>query len=90
MKNPEVSIVYASDEQLKALPPIAIAYSEYDYLRVSNEYFAERLSRLGHDVKTIRYNGCDHGFLDCLGLVPQAEELCHVIAEEVHAMNRNA
>ena len=81
--NPEVSIVYATDEQLRKLPPVVIAYSEYDYLKVQDQYLAERLTKINHDVKTICYCGCDHGFLDCLGLVPQAEELCHVIAEEV-------
>lgn len=84
--NPEVSIVYATDDQLKQLPPIVIAYSEYDFLRVSDEYFARRLTGVNHDVKAIMYCGCDHGFLDCLGLVPQAEELCHVIAEEVSTL----
>ena len=84
--NPEISIVYATEDQLKQLPPVVIAYSEYDFLRVSDEYFARRLTGVNHDVKAIMYCGCDHGFLDCLGLVPQAEELCHVIAEEVSTL----
>lgn len=81
--NPEVSVVHASDEALMSFPPLTIIAAEYDYLRVGSDYFADRLVTLGKEVTSIRYQGCDHGFFDFLGIIAQAEELCHVIAEEV-------
>lgn len=84
--NPVVSIVCASDEQLKGLPPVVVVASEYDFLRVSSDYFVKRLTELDKDVKSIRYLGCDHGFFDMLGTVVQAEDLCHLIAEEIKSM----
>ncbi|MCH4223079.1 MAG: alpha/beta hydrolase [Solobacterium sp.] len=84
--DPMVSILCASDDVLKRLPPIIIADSEFDYLRIQDEAFAQRLKSLGKDVKNIRYCGCDHGFLDMLGTVVQAEEICHTIAEEITEM----
>ena len=74
------------DEQLKELPPVVVVASEYDFLRVSSDYFVKRLTELGKDVKSIRYLGCDHGFFDMLGTVVQAEDLCHLIAEEIKSM----
>ena len=84
--DPLVSILCASDEALSKLPPIVIADSEFDYLRVQDEVFAQRLKKLGRDVRNIRYCGCDHGFLDMLGTVVQAEEICRTMAEEIRSM----
>lgn len=84
--DPIVSIVYAENEILKNLPPITIVYSEYDYLRISEEYFAKRLIEANNKPRVIRYNGCDHGFLDSLGIVVQAEDLCYEIATEINLM----
>lgn len=84
--NPLISIVCASDEQLMKLPPMVIVASEYDYLRVGSDYFVGRLKKLGKNVKSVRYCGCDHGFLDLLGTVVQAEDLCHLMAEEIMKM----
>ena len=83
LDDPLVSIVYATDEQLEKLPPITVAVSEYDFLRVAAEYFARRLHGLGKDVRLVRYCGCDHGFLDLFGFEPQAEEVCMDMADEL-------
>lgn len=83
LDDPLVSVVYASDEQLSAMPPITVAVSEYDFLRVAAEYFARRLHGLGRDVRLVRYCGCDHGFLDLFGFEPQAEEVCMDMADEL-------
>ena len=82
--DPMVSIVYADEEVLKRFPPTVIVASEYDFLRIGEEYLAKRLSDLGVDVRAIRYLGCDHGFFDLLGTTVQAEELCYVLAEELN------
>lgn len=82
--DPVVSAVYMSDEKVKELPPMVMAYSEYDFLRISDEYMTKRITELGVLCKAIRYAGCDHGFFDLLGTIPQAEELCYTLAEEIN------
>ncbi|MGI6229943.1 MAG: alpha/beta hydrolase [Tractidigestivibacter sp.] len=86
LDDPLVSVVFATDEQLKAFPPITVAVSEYDYLRLGAEYFARRLYGLGKEVRLVRYCGCDHGFLDLFGTEPQAEEVCLDMADQVAKM----
>ena len=85
-KNPLVSAIFATDEQLKKFPETIIVAAEYDYLRVGSDYAAKRLASLGVPVRSIRYCGCDHGFLDMLGTIVQSEELCLTIAAELKAM----
>ncbi len=68
---------------LGCFPRMVIVSSAYDYLRYQDEEFALRLFRAGRDVRCVRYLGCDHGFLERSGVMPQAEDLCRVIAEEV-------
>lgn len=84
--DPLVSAVFASDEQLKRFPETVIVSAEYDYLRVGSDYAAERLAALGVPVRSIRYCGCDHGFLDMIGTIVQSEELCMTIADELKAL----
>lgn len=85
-RDPLVSIIHATEEQLCQFPPMVIIASEYDYLRVGSDYFVKLLQKVGVDVRSIRYCGCDHGILDMLGTVVQAEELCHVLAEELQSV----
>lgn len=86
LADPLISVAYAADEQLAEFPPITIAVSEYDYLRIGAEYTAKRLRELGKDVRLVRYCGCDHGFLDLFGSEPQAEEVCLDMADEISKM----
>ena len=71
---------------LKKFPETVIVAAEYDYLRVGSDYAAKRLASLGVPVRSIRYCGCDHGFLDMLGTIVQSEELCLTIAAELKAL----
>lgn len=88
--DPIVSLAYASNEQLKKFPESVIIASEYDYLRVASDFVVKRMEHLGISVKSVRYNGCDHGFLDMMGTIVQAEDVCLLIAEEIKSMeNRN-
>lgn len=80
-KDPLISPVYYT--QLQKFPRTIIASAEYDYLRVGSDHFASMLKRNNVDVVNVHYLGCDHGFLDCLGIVPQAEEICFFMAEEL-------
>ena len=34
-------------------------------------------------VAVIRYSGCDHGFFEAYGAMPQAEDVCRIISEEI-------
>lgn len=85
-RDPMVSLIYAPDEQLARFPEAVIVSAEYDYLRIGIEYAAKKLQGLGVKVHAIRYCGCDHGFLDMIGTIVQAEELCLTIADELKAM----
>lgn len=88
LKDPLVSVAYATDEQLAAFPPTVVAVSEYDYLRVGAEYFARRLAGQRVPVELVTYKGCDHGFFDLFGTEPQSEELCLAMAEKIRALAR--
>lgn len=83
---PLVSAVCAPDEVLARFPKTTVIAAEYDYLRVGSDYAASRLANLGVDVRSVRYLGCDHGFLDMLGTIVQSEELCWTIADELTAL----
>jgi acetyl esterase len=84
-RDPLVSPVYYPN--LKKFPRTILASAEYDYLRVGTDYFASLLKKNGVDVKNIHYLGCDHGFLDCIGIEPQAEEVCLLMADELSSLD---
>lgn len=70
-------------QNLDCFPRTIIVSSEYDFLRVQDEEFARLLSDAGVDVRAIRYLGCDHGFFEGTGILPQSEDLANIIAEEL-------
>ncbi|WP_010632463.1 alpha/beta hydrolase [Sporolactobacillus vineae] len=84
-KYPQVSINYAADEQLRLFPGTLLIEAEYDYYRVAMDIFAARLSMNNVDLSVIEYCGVDHGFIDQLGRLPQAEDalitIGHAISE---------
>ncbi|QWU18279.1 alpha/beta hydrolase [Paenibacillus sophorae] len=85
-KNLDASIPYISPllaEQLNDLPEALILTAEYDYLRLEAEAYARKLSGCGVKTRLIQYNGTNHGFLDKLGLYPQAEDCLDEIAEGI-------
>ena len=79
--DPLVSAAYADDVSM--FPRTLVVSSEFDYLRYQNELFAKKLQDAGVDVRAIRYGGCDHGFLETCGVMPQVEDLCNVMVEEL-------
>ena len=83
-KNPLISAVYQED--FSEFPPISIAIGEYDFLRVSADIFAKKCMEAGKLKRAIRYQGCDHGFFDMLGIMPQAEDIILEIAKEIHRL----
>lgn len=60
--------------------------AEFDGLRLQTEYYAGLLRKDGCEVRAIRYNGVSHAFLDKLGFLPQTEDLCIEIAEELKCL----
>lgn len=81
LKDERVSALYADDVSM--FPRTLVVSSEFDYLRYQDELFAKKLHDAGVDVRAIRYGGCDHGFFETCGVMPQAEDLCLVISEEI-------
>ena len=60
--------------------------AEFDGLRLQTEHYGKVLAEDGVPVKTIRYCGVAHAFIDKLGFVPQAEDLCIEIAKAMKEM----
>ena len=81
-----ISLYLAENDKLKQFPKTIICASEFDYLRIQDEAAARKLQELGVDVTYVEYAGCDHGFLDCLSKVVQAEEASHYMANEARTM----
>lgn len=81
MLDPRISALFAED--VSVYPRTVIVSSEFDFLRYQDELFAKKLQDAGVDVTTIRYCGCDHGFFEAYGVMPQAEDVCRVISEEL-------
>ena len=80
-KEPYVSPALAGS--FKGLAPAIIATAEYDGLRIQGEYYGHQLAQAGVPVRVLRYTGCFHAFFDRLGYVPQSEDVCREIAEEL-------
>lgn len=80
---------YASplmEKDFTGMPRCLSVSCEYDGLRIQDELYAKRLAEAGVEVKSIRYRGVSHAFIDRLGFVPQAEDLCIEIAEAMKQM----
>ena len=76
--NPYVSPMLAKSHV--GLPKAILAGAEFDGLRLHTEFYAKQLSEAGVDVTVFRYKGMTHAFIDKLGHVAQAEDLCIEIA----------
>ncbi|MCF2939986.1 alpha/beta hydrolase [Paenibacillus alkaliterrae] len=88
VSDPYVSPLLAAD--LSGLPPALIVEAEYDYLRLEGEAYGRKLVRSGVPAQMIRYNGMDHGFMDKLGLYPQAEDCMKEIAAGIREMFKSS
>ena len=62
-KEPTVSPLQASIEQLKGLPPALMINGELDVLRDEGEAFAHKLMEAGVVVTAVRYHGTIHDFV---------------------------
>ena len=81
---PLVSALNCRD--FSVFPRTVVITADYDYLRYQGELFAKRLLDAGVSVRAIRYAGCDHGFFETCGVLPQVEDLCRVMAGELSSI----
>lgn len=79
-----ISPVYAKD--VTNMPKTVMIEAEFDYYRLSNEVFVEKMIQEGKDVEVILYEGLDHGFFDRLGRLPQTADCIEEIARRVKEM----
>jgi acetyl esterase len=79
------SLLNASLEQLRGLPPTLIQVAENDILRDEGEAFGRKLALAGVTVTTVRYNGMIHDFGMVNGLAgePAAKSLIRHAASEL-------
>lgn len=72
-----ISLVNATAEELKGLPPTLIQVAENDILRDEGETYGRLLGEAGVPVTTIRYNGMIHdfGLLNALATLPATRSL---------------
>ena len=73
MDEPIVSII--NDEDLSWLPEMSIVCGQYDYLKLSNDAFVKKARSFNVNIRYMLYLGCDHGFMEKVGVLPQAEEV---------------
>lgn len=86
-KNPLVTPLNASLEQLKDLPPALVITDENDVLRDEGEAYAHKLMDAGVDVTATRYLGTIHDFvmLNALADTPAAKAAVAQANEKLHA-----
>jgi acetyl esterase/lipase len=83
-KEIHASLLNATVEQLKGMPPVLIQVAENDILRDEGEAYGRKLEQAGVTVTTVRYNGMIHdwGMLNGLANEPGTKSLIlHAAAE---------
>ncbi|KAK5768742.1 hypothetical protein LTS12_001168 [Elasticomyces elasticus] len=81
--DPIISPVYASDEELKTLPPHWISIAGYDMLRDDGTRMAERLQKAGVETVVKTAEGMQHVFEFMAGRAPEADASIKAIGEWV-------
>ncbi len=81
-KAPHISPVFEPD--LSDLPPTTIIMPEYDRLRGTAEFYAERLKDAGVSVKRIVCDGQTHNFFICRAVMDDGVNPAEEIAQAIH------
>jgi len=86
-RNPLISPLLMSDEQLAALPPLTCVVGSIDPLFDDAVTLATRLRRIGRaaDVRLEIYESMPHGFLHMIQLIPEARHGMRVLARAMAA-----
>jgi acetyl esterase/lipase len=74
-------VAILESDDLSWLPDMTVVCGEYDFLRLQTDDFVKRALSEGVNVRSLRYLGCDHGFMEKVGVLPQAEEVLIDMAE---------
>lgn len=81
VKHPYLSPIYRED--YSCFPKLTVFYAEYDYLRLQNEAFINRLQQQNHPIESYFFQGVNHGFLDAIGIAPQSKQSIDIIAQSI-------
>lgn len=84
IRNPSISPLYAKD--YSNLSKVIVIEAEYDFFRLSNDLFAEKLLNARIPCEVIRYQGMDHGFYDRLGYCQQTKDCILEIAKQIQEL----
>lgn len=71
------------DHSFAGLPPTTVICAEFDYLTQQDITYATRLASAGVDTTLVIFKGMTHGFMNKLGICPQAQELVRIFAESI-------
>jgi acetyl esterase len=84
-KQPYVSPLQASTDQLRGLPPALVITAENDPLRDEGEAYARKLKEAGVEVTAVRYDGMIHDFvlLNVIHDVPATRAALRQISMEI-------
>jgi acetyl esterase/lipase len=73
-------------EDYSCFPSTFIAVGEYDYLRIQDELFGQKLAEAGIPVRFVRYKGMAHAFWEHTGEFPQAEDCTEEMAKLIRGL----
>lgn len=78
--------IYASPllDDFHDLPCTLLIFGEHDMLAFEDFAYAQTAVSAGVSIKTIVYEGLNHGFADQIGVMPQAEDAIQEIALEMY------
>ena len=84
-REPTLSPLRASLEQLSGLPPALVITAEADVVRDEGEAYARKLRLAGVDVTAVRYEGIIHDFM-MLNALAETNAARHAVAQAAQAL----
>lgn len=70
-----------SCDDISWLSSMTVVCGEYDFLCLCFDVFVKRTIEADIQICSLRYLGCDHDFMEKVGVLPQAEEVLLDMAE---------